>query len=83
MTMSTKEEHHGLVSVQACGTDEEASIVVSFLAENGITARLQTDLPHSILPVSDDCEVYVHEDDAAEAIRLIEEQLKRSEGAAE
>ena len=81
--MSTKEEHHGLVSVQACVSDEEASIVIAFLAENGITARLQTDLPHSILPVADDCEVYVHEDDAAQATRLIEEQLKRSEGTAE
>jgi hypothetical protein len=82
-TMSNTEEHHGLVSVHACASDEEASIVISFLAENGITAQLQTDLPHSILPVSDDCEVYVHEDDAAEASRLIEEQLKRSEDAVE
>lgn len=81
--MSNNEEHHGLVSIQACTSDEEASIVIAFLAENGITARLQTDLPHSILPVSDDCEVYVHEDDAAEATRLIEEQLKRSEDVAE
>jgi hypothetical protein len=81
--MSNTEEHHGLVSVQACASDEEASIIIAFLSENGITAKLETDLPHSILPVSDDCEVYVHEDDAAEAIRLIEEQLKRSEGAAE
>ena len=82
-TMSNTEEHHGLVSVHACASDEEASIVISFLAENGITAQLQTDLPHSILPVSDDCEVYVHEDDAAEASRLIEEQLKRSEDVVE
>lgn len=81
--MSNTEEHHGLVSVHACTSDEEASIVISFLAENGITAQLQTDLPHSILPVSDDCEVYVHEDDAAEAIRLIEEQLNRSEDVVE
>ena len=81
--MCNTEEHHGLVSVQACASDEEASIVIAFLAENGITAKLETDLPHSILPVSDDCDVYVHEDDAAEAIRLIEAQLKRSEGTAE
>lgn len=78
--MSEQEEHHGLVSIHACGNDEEANIVISFLAENGIKARLQTDLPHSVLPVSGDCEVYCHEDDAAEAARLIRDQLKRIEG---
>ena len=76
--MSDQEEHHGLVSIHACGTDEEANIVISFLAENGIKARLQTDLPHSVLPVAGDCEVYCHEDDAAEAIRLIQEQLDKT-----
>ncbi len=74
-------EHHGLVSIFACGQDEEANIVIAFLAENGISAQLQTDLPHSVLPVSSDCEVYVHEDDAAAAKNLIEEQLKKSEEA--
>ncbi len=78
--MSEQEEHHGLVSIHACGTDEEANIVISFLAENGIKARLETDLPHSVLPVSSDCQVYCHEDDAAEAARLISEQLKKAEG---
>lgn len=78
--MSEQEEHHGLVSIHACGNDEEANIVISFLAQNGITAQLQTDLPHNVLPVSGDCEVYVHEDDAEEAVRLIREQLKRTEG---
>lgn len=81
--MSTKEENHGLVAIQSCASDEEASIVIAFLAENGITAQVETELPHSILPVSDDCLVYVHEDDAEEARRIIEEQLKQSEGAAE
>ena len=71
-------EHHGLVSIFACGQDEEANIVIAFLAENGISAQLQTDLPHSVLPVSSDCEVYVHEDDAAAAKNLI---LKKSEEA--
>ncbi len=81
--MSNTEEHHGLVSIQSCASDEEASIVVSFLAENGITASVETELPHSILPVSDDCIVYVHEDDAEEARRLIADQLKQSEGEVE
>ncbi len=74
-------EHHGLVSIHACGQDEEANIVIAFLAENGISAQLQTDLPHSVLPVSSDCEVYVHEDDAVAARQLIVEQLKKSEEA--
>lgn len=74
-------EHHGLVAIHACGQDEEANIVIAFLAENGISAQLETDLPHSVLPVSSDCEVYVHEDDAAAAKKLIEEQLKKSEEA--
>jgi hypothetical protein len=78
--MSEQEEHHGLVSIHACASDEEASVVISFLAQNGITARLQTDLPHNILPVSGDSEVYCHEDDAQEAIRLIREQLNKGEG---
>jgi len=78
--MSEQEEHHGLVSIHACGNDEEANIVISFLAENGIKARIETDLPHSVLPVSGDTEVYCHEDDAKEAIRLIKEQLHKTEG---
>ena len=78
--MSQQEEHHGLVSIHACGNDEEANVVVSFLAENGIEAHLESDLPHSVLPVSGDCEVYCHEDDAEEATRLIREQLKKTEG---
>lgn len=77
--MSEQEEHHGLVSIHACGTDEEANIVIAFLEQNGIKARLQTDLPHNVLPVSGDCEVYCHEDDAPEAMRLIREQLKRTD----
>lgn len=77
--MSEQEEHHGLVSIYACGTDEEANIVISFLAENGIKARIQSDLPHNVLPVTGDCEIYCHEDDAKEAVRLIQEQLKRTE----
>lgn len=75
-----QDEHHGLVSIHACGTDEEANVVISFLAQNGIKARLETDLPHSVFPVSGDCEVYCHEDDADTARRLIREQLKKSEG---
>lgn len=78
VNMSEQEEHHGLVSIHACGSDEEANIVISFLAENGITARLETDLPHSVLPVSGDCQVYCHEDDAEEAVRLLNEQVKRT-----
>jgi hypothetical protein len=77
--MSDNEEHHGLVSIHACGHDEEANVVIAFLAENGISARLQTELPHSVLPVSSDCEVYVHEDDASAARELIATQLKKSE----
>jgi len=81
--MSEEREHHGLVSIYSCGQDEEANILISFLAGNGITAQLQTELPHSILPVTGDCEVYVHEDDAEAARKLIQEQLKRSEDATE
>ncbi len=79
--MSDNKEHHGLVSIHACGQDEEANIVIAFLEENGIHAKLETDLPHSVLPVSSDCLVYVHEDDAEAAKTLIAEQLKRSEEA--
>ncbi len=79
--MSEQEEHHGLVSIHACGHDEEANVVIAFLSENGITARLETDLPHSVLPVSSDCEIYVHEDDADAARKLIADQLKKSEDA--
>ena len=79
--MSENEEHHGLVSIHACGQDEEANIVIAFLAENGIEAQLQTELPHNVLPVSSDCEVYVHEDDADAARALITAQLKKSEDA--
>lgn len=78
--MSEQEEHHGLVSIHACASDEEASVIIAFLSQNGITARLQTDLPHNVLPVSGDSEVYCHEDDAEEAMRLIREQLSKAEG---
>lgn len=81
--MSELEEHHGLVAVHACAHDEEASIVIAFLEQNGITARMHTELPHSVLPVSGDCEIYVHEDDATAARTLISEQLSKTEEPAE
>ncbi len=77
--MSNDMEDHELVSVHECENDDEADIIIALLEANGIEAFLSTEMPHSVLPVSDDAHVLVNHEDEAEALRIIEESIKASD----
>ncbi len=60
-----------MVPVHTCWSDTEASVVISFLESHGISAQANSEVPHSILPVTvgglGRVRVLVTEDDAAMA----------------
>lgn len=76
--MSDDMEDHELVSVHECENDDEADIIIALLESNGIEAFLSSDMPHSVLPVSDDAHVLVNREDEEEALRIIEESIESS-----
>ncbi len=71
--MTENAEHHNLVPIYVCEDDGEAEIIVEFLASNDINAMIDSNVPHSTLPVAEDARILVHEDDAEEAKRLLNE----------
>ncbi|HPO14795.1 MAG TPA: DUF2007 domain-containing protein [Candidatus Hydrogenedentes bacterium] len=77
--MSEDMEDHELVSVHECENDDEADIIIALLEANGIEAFLSTEMPHSVLPVSDDAHVLVNREDEEEALRIIEESIEDPE----
>lgn len=69
--MSKDMEDHEMVSVYECENDEEADIIVGLLESYGIEAVLNTEMPHSVLPVSADAHILVNHADADEARKII------------
>ena len=67
----TDQNDHGLTMVHECDDDDEANIVIGFLQSNGIEARIDSDLPHAILPVEGDSKIYVNHEDAEKAKKLL------------
>ncbi len=77
--MSKDLEDHGLVSVYECENDEEADIIVGLLESYGIEAVLNSEMPHSVLPVNADAHILVNHADAEEARRIIEDAKENGE----
>lgn len=69
--MILDENERPMVSVHVCWNDNVADIVVTVLENRGIDARANSEVPHSVLPITADglakVEVLVREDDAEEA----------------
>ena len=72
-------EEHATVTVpiHVCWNDSEAQIVISILRENGIEAFSNSEVPHSVLPVTADglgkVEVMVEEHEADKARQLLKD----------
>ena len=70
--MDAANEDHEVRIVHVCEDDQEAEIIIDFLQANGIEAMLDSNLPHSVLPVAGDVRILVNHSDAEEAVRLLE-----------
>jgi hypothetical protein len=75
--MILDENGRPLVAVFSCYSDAEAALAVSFLDAYGIVAQVNSEVPHSVLPVTvgklGRVRVLVSEDDAEAALGLLEE----------
>ncbi len=73
--MILDENQKPLVPVHVCWDDHEADIIVSVLLDGGIEAVLNSEVPHSVLPIKTaglgKVEVLVREAELAEAERVI------------
>jgi hypothetical protein len=69
----TKKKEHELVTAHECTDDIEAQVIISFLESEGIEAFLDSDMPHSVWPVSADANILVNKTDADKARALIAE----------
>lgn len=67
-------EHHDLEIVYQCTDDDEAQIVIGFLASHDIEASIDSNMPHIAMPVKDDSKIYVNSDDAERARQLLAER---------
>ena len=52
--MLLDEHQRPFVAVHVCWSDHEAEVVTSVLREYGIEARVNSEVPHSVLPVTAD-----------------------------
>lgn len=75
-------DEHGraMVPVLECQGDSEAHVALSFLESQGISARLNSEVPHDWIPLTVDglgkVQVLVTEDDAVQAFKLLEDQRR-------
>ena len=75
--MSTEDELQQPMPVFECWNDWEAEIIIGLLRSHGIEARANSDVPHSVLPITADglgkVQVLVQAGDAGLAHSLITE----------
>ena len=72
--METDHENHELTPIYVCEDDEEAEIIIGYLKANDIDAMIDSNMPHSMLPVENDSRVVVNSDDAEAAKKLLAER---------
>lgn len=73
--------------VHECWSDVEADVVVSCLGAHGIVARANSEVPHSVLPITIDglgkVQVLVSVEDVEQAQYILRERAQFGEGDAE
>lgn len=65
-----QQQSHNLKVLRKCVSDLEAQMIVDLLQANGINAIIDSSLPHSVLPVSDDAVVLIREEDYEQALKI-------------
>lgn len=81
--MSEQESEGAVVPVHECYDDGEAEVVIALLRDHGIEGIANSEVPHSVLPITADglgkVSVLVDEDTADRARSIISESLKRED----
>lgn len=81
--MTDQEKERPVVSIHECYDDGEAEVVIALLREHGIEGIANSEVPHSVLPLTTDglgkVRVLVDEDAAEKALAIIDESRKSSE----
>mgnify|MGYP006307909459 CR=1 FL=1 len=77
--MTDNQQEHNLVPVHTCADDTEAEVIIEYLGANGIEAISDSNIPHSVLPVSDDARVLVNREDAGRAKQLLAQRENQAE----
>ncbi|HOQ33404.1 MAG TPA: DUF2007 domain-containing protein [Candidatus Hydrogenedens sp.] len=62
-----------------CISDIEAELIVRLLEDNGIESFVETNIPHSVWPVSADALVIVREEDYDKAKQILKENIENQE----
>ncbi len=81
----TEQNREGPVApVHECYDDGEAEVVIALLRDHGIEAFANSEVPHSVLPITTDglgkVTVLVHEDFAEKARSIIDERRGAEDG---
>lgn len=75
ITMIFDDTGRPLVAIYECWSDGEADVIVSCLGAHGIPARVNSEVPHDVLPLAVDglgkVEVLVAEEDVEEAAFIL------------
>ena len=73
--MSSEEKERSVVPVHICHSDTEAQVIIALLRGRGIESFANSEVPHSVLPVTADglgeVQVLVDEDIAEQAREII------------
>lgn len=79
--MILDENEQPLVPVHVCWNDEEGNVILSVLRDGGIEGRLNSEVPHSVLPIETGelgkVQVLVREREAETAKEVIAEHLEK------
>ena len=72
------DEGRPLVRVHTCNNDQEAAIVLAYLESRGVAARANSEIPHSILPITvgelGAVDIMVEQHEADRARRILKER---------
>lgn len=71
-----------MVTVHVCWSDGEAAIVMAYLESQGIESRMNSEVPHTVLPLTVDglgeVRVMVVEEDADRARQVLRERQEEA-----
>lgn len=63
------------ITIRTCNNEQEAAVIASFLAANGVDARTSSEVPHTILPLTvgrlASVDIQVEAEDAERAARIL------------
>ena len=81
--MSEQESEGPVVAIHECWDDGEAEVVIALLRDHGIEGIANSEVPHSVLPITADglgkVSVLVDKDTADRARSIISERLQHED----